>query len=311
MKETHLNNDVTALARELAEETGCRVQTHEPLADHTSFRIGGPADLFVVVPGERELEKLLPVLSRSGRPWVVLGNGTNLLVADAGYRGVVVRLGEGFRTLTRTARGLAAGAATPLPALARAAVEAGLAGCEFLAGIPGTVGGAVHMNAGAWGASLADIVAAVNTRREDGAEAVYVPAELHFGYRTSRFAGSREVVTRVEVALQPGEAEEIKRRTAELMAARRRTQPVGLPSAGSVFKNPPGAKAGQLLEAAGVKGLRRGGAQVSEIHANFIVNTGGATAADVLGLISELQRRVEERFGVALEPEIQLLGVDS
>lgn len=299
---------LASLAGELAAETGCRTYVEEPLAAHTSFRLGGPADLYVVVPGERELSSLLPALARLGRPWTVLGNGTNLLVADEGYRGVAVRLGEGFRTLKRTARGLAAGAAVALPALARTAVDAELAGCEFLSGIPGTIGGAVRMNAGAWGASLADIVTEVNVRRGDGSEHAYARDELGFGYRSSRLAEGGEVVTRVEVALQPGNGEEIRRRTAELLAARKRTQPLGLPSAGSVFKNPPGAKVGELLEAVDAKGLRRGGAEVSGLHANFIVNTGGATAADVRWLIGELQRRVVERFGIALEPEVKFLG---
>ncbi len=300
-------HELVAVAEQLAGETGCSVAVREPMASHTSFRIGGPADLFAVAPGEKELRRLLPALERLGRPWVVVGNGTNLLVADEGYRGVVVRLGTGFRQLARTARGLAAGAAVPLPALARAAVDAGLTGGEFLAGIPGTVGGAVRMNAGAWGASLSDILSGVTTVRADGTEAAYRPSELGFDYRTSLLTGSGEVVTRIEVALQPGEREAIRRRTAALLAARRRTQPPG-PSAGSVFQNPPGAKAGQLLEAVGAKGLRRGGAEVSPLHANFIVNAGGATAADVKGLIEELQRRVRERFGVVLEPEIRFLG---
>lgn len=296
-----------AVAAELSAATGCPVWASEPMSAHTSFRIGGPADLFVLVPGERELTRLLPALGRLGRPWVVVGNGTNLLVADEGYRGVAVRLGDGFRHLNRTARGLLAGAALPLPTLARAAVDAELAGCEFLAGIPGTVGGAVRMNAGAWGASLSEIVASVTVRQPDGTEAGYTPAALEFGYRTSRLLRTPEVVTRVEVALPPGEREAIRRRTAELLAARRRTQPQG-PSAGSVFKNPPGDKAGRLLEAVGAQGLRHGGAEVSSRHANFILNTGGATAADVRWLIRELQWRVRERFGVTLEPEIQFLG---
>ncbi|MDI6870248.1 MAG: UDP-N-acetylmuramate dehydrogenase [Bacillota bacterium] len=308
MKQTmEMERHLSELAGQLEGETGCSVWALEPLAAHTSFRIGGPADLFAVVPGEKELSRLLPALGQLGRPWVVVGNGTNLLVADDGYRGVVVRLGVGFRQLSRTARGLAAGAAVPLPALTRAAVDAELTGCEFLSGIPGTVGGAVVMNAGAWGASLSDILAGVTTFRPDGTEAAYTPSELGFGYRTCLLAGSGEVVTRVETALRPGERESIRHRTAELLAARRRTQPQG-PSAGSVFKNPPGAKAGQLLEAVGAKGLRRGGAEVSRVHANFIVNTGGATAADVAWLIKELQRRVEERFGTRLEPEVKFLG---
>jgi UDP-N-acetylmuramate dehydrogenase len=299
--------ELSALAEELAAETDCSVAVREPMAAHTSFRIGGPADLYAVAPGEKELGRLLPALERLGRPWLVVGNGTNLLVADEGYRGVVVRLGRGFRQLTRTARGLAAGAAVPLPALAGAAVDAGLTGAEFLTGIPGTVGGAVRMNAGAWGSSLANLLSSVTLIGADGTRAVHGPEELGFGYRTSRLTGSGEVVIRVAVALRPGEREAIRNRMAALLADRQRTQPSG-PSAGSVFKNPPGAKAGQLLEAVGAKGLRRGGAEVSQLHANFIINTGSATATDVKALIEELQRRVRERFGLVLEPEIRLLG---
>lgn len=299
--------ELSRLAERLAAETGCFVWVLEPMAAHTSFRIGGPADLFVVAPGEKALARLLPALDQAKRPWVAVGNGTNLLVADEGYRGVVVRLGEGFRQLRRSAQGLVAGGALPLPAMARGAVDAGLTGAEFLSGIPGTVGGAVRMNAGAWGTSLGDILTSVTTCRSDGREGVYVPSELGFAYRQSRLTGTGEVVTRIEVALLPGEREEIRRRTAELLSARRRSQPVG-PSAGSVFKNPPGAKAGKLLEEVGAKGLRVGGARVSELHANFILNAGGATAADVVDLIRELRRRVHERFGILLETEIRFLG---
>ncbi|MGE5552440.1 MAG: UDP-N-acetylmuramate dehydrogenase [Betaproteobacteria bacterium] len=308
MNETvQTERELEALAERLTRETGCSVWIREPMAAHTSFGIGGPADLFVVAPGEKELSLLLPALTQLQLPWLVIGNGSNLLVADEGYRGVVVRLGVGFRQLARTARGLTAGAAVSLPALARAAVDAELTGAEFLSGIPGTVGGAVTMNAGAWGASLSDILVSVVTCKADGTQGGYAPAEVGFGYRTSGLTGTGEVVTRVEVALQPGEREAIRRRTAELLAARRRTQPPGR-SAGSVFKNPPGAKAGQLLEAVGAKGLQRGGAEVSKIHANFIVNVGAATAADVRWLVEELQRRVRERFGIALEPEIKFVG---
>jgi UDP-N-acetylmuramate dehydrogenase len=203
---------------------------------------------------------------------------------------------------------LSAGAALPLPALARAAVDAELAGCEFLSGIPGTVGGGLRMNAGAWGACLADVVVAVTVRTADGSELAYTGDEMGFGYRTSRLVDSGEVATRVELALRPGEGEAIRRRTAELLGARKRTQPSG-PSAGSVFKNPPGASAGQLVEAVGGKGLRQGGAEVSQLHANFIINTGGATAVDVIGLIRELQRRVRDRFGIELETEVRFLGL--
>lgn len=301
---------IERLAQVLTEETGCEARTGELLAAHTSFRIGGPADLFLLVPGEPELARLLPALRQRGLRYLVLGNGTNLLFSDQGYRGAVIWLGEAFRHVMRTGRGLVAGAAVPLPVVARAAAEAELAGCEFLAGIPGSLGGAVCMNAGAWGASLSDVVSRVWTVNPAGEQMSYAAAELGFAYRTSRLQGSREVVTRVEFTLRPDEASEIKRRTAELLEARRRTQPAGQPNAGSVFKNPPGGKAGQLLEAAGVKGLRRGGAEVSPLHANFIVNAGGATAADVLWLIGEMKRRVVERSGIQLEPELRLISED-
>ncbi|MGE5508271.1 MAG: UDP-N-acetylmuramate dehydrogenase [Chitinophagales bacterium] len=299
---------IDRLANALSEETGCEVKTGEPLASHTSFRIGGPADLFMTVPGDRELERLLPALGRRGLRYFVLGNGTNLLFSDDGFRGAVIRLGEHFRQIARTGRELSAGAAVALPAIARAAADAELAGCEFLAGIPGSLGGAVCMNAGAWGASLSDIVSRVWVVDRQGDRVSYGGAEMAFGYRTSRLLGSGEVVTRVELALHPGEVSEIRRRTAELLEARRRSQPLGVPNAGSVFKNPPGGKAGRLLEEAGVKGLRRGGAEVSRVHANFIVNTGGATAADVLWLVREMQRRVFVQTGVMLEPELRLVG---
>jgi len=282
--------------------------TGEPLAAHTSFRIGGPALLFAAPPDAKALRRLLAFCADERLPWLVLGRGTNLLVSDAGYNGLVIHMGKAWAWLRISGQTAEVGAGYPLPALARKTAEAGLAGLEFAAGIPGSTGGAVAMNAGAFGANMAAVVRDVDCILPSGEACSLANAEMGFAYRHSRALGEAMIVVGVHLALTLGRPEDIARRMADFQAQRKARQPLTSWSAGSVFRNPPGDAAGRLIEAAGCKGLRRGGALVSPKHANFIVNTGGATAADVAALMAEVQRRVWETFGVWLEPEIKLVG---
>ena len=284
------------------------LRLNEPMSGHTSFRIGGPALFFATPTDVPTLRSLLAFCCAEGLPWFVLGFGTNLLVADAGYRGMVIHLRRGWESLHVSGTGMEVGAGHSLPKLARKAAEAGLSGLEFAAGIPGSVGGALAMNAGAFGGCMADAVRRADCLTPDRGEVSLNAAEMAFAYRHSRILDEPLIVTRAHLALKPDERQTILRRMEEFQAQRKTRQPWSARSAGSVFRNPPGDAAGRLIEAAGCKGLRVGGALVSPKHANFIVNAGGATAADVLALLREVQRRVREQSGVRLEPEITLLG---
>ncbi|GAB4400052.1 MAG: UDP-N-acetylmuramate dehydrogenase [Anaerolineales bacterium] len=280
----------------------------EPLAPRTSFRIGGPALLFASPPDVDALRRALAFCADEGIPWFVMGRGTNLLVSDAGYSGMVIHMGKAWAWLRISGSAVDVGAGYPLPALARKAADAGLSGLEFAAGIPGSTGGAIAMNAGAFGGSMAQVVCEVDCILPSGEARSLTAAEMAFAYRHSRALAESMILTGARLLLAPDNPDEIRRRMADFQAQRKARQPLSAWSAGSVFRNPPGDAAGRLIEAARCKGLRQGGALVSPKHANFIVNTGGATAADVLALMREVQRRVEEAFGVRLEPEIKLLG---
>lgn len=302
-----------ALAAALAAR-GARPRPDEPLARHTSFRIGGPADLLVVVESGRELADVLGVCHAHGAPVLFLGGGTNLLVSDRGVRGVVVKLGKSFDFVewdlddldVRGAR-LRVGAAVPLKRLVHQTVAAGLAGLEFAEGIPGTVGGGLLMNAGAFGGEIGAVVGALEVVTAEGAVRTLARTELAFDYRRLTLP-TRAIVAAVRLQLRRGEPATLAAAVADARGRRERHQPRGYPNAGSIFKNPSGEHAGRLIEAAGLKGARLGGAMISERHANFIVNLGGARAADVAGLMGLAGRAVRERFGVALEPEIRLVG---
>jgi len=280
----------------------------EPLAPRTSFRIGGPALLFASPPDVDALRRALAFCADEGLAWFVMGRGTNLLVSDAGYNGMVIHMGKAWAWLRISGSTVEVGAGYPMPALARKTADGGLAGLEFAAGIPGSTGGAIAMNAGAFGDSMAQVVRAVDCILPSGEMHTLNDAEMAFAYRHSRALAESMIIAGARLILTPDNPGEIRRRMADCQAQRKARQPLSAWSAGSVFRNPPGDAAGRLIEAAGGKGLRRGGALVSPKHANFIVNTGGATAADVLALMREIQRRVWEAFGVRLEPEIKLLG---
>jgi UDP-N-acetylmuramate dehydrogenase len=295
------------LEQELRARFGARLRTGAPLAELTSFRIGGPADALLAVESEDELRAALAAAWCERVPAFCLGAGTNLLVSDRGVRGLVVRLGEGFTRLEFDGVRVRAGAAARFGALVYEAVERGLMGLEFGEGIPGSVGGGLVMNAGAFGGEIERVVKLVHGVNEQGQSLALSPAEVKFSYRRTQLP-PRFVITRVDFELQPGDRDQLRARVAELKAKRATRQPRGLPNAGSIFKNPPGNFAGRLLESAGLKGARLGAAAFSTEHANFIVNLGGACAEDVRRLIDLARSRVKEQSGVALEAEVRMVG---
>ena len=287
---------------------GERLRTRFWLAPLTTFRIGGPAALFLEPESEADIVAVSEAVRESGVPVAILGKGSNVLVADAGFDGVVLRLGRTYRWSARDGDRLTAGGATPLPALAGVALAHELTGLEFGVAIPASMGGAVMMNAGAHGGELADVLESVDAFALSEGAARRLPApEAGFSYRRSAFAPNT-VVVGATVRLSPGEPSEIRARMDEAREWRRRTQPLAEPNCGSVFTNPPGDHAARLIDEAGGKGLRVGLASVSAKHANFIVVADGATAADVVTLIALIQDQVAERSGVRLEPEVRIIG---
>lgn len=283
-----------------------RILTGEPLSRHTTWRVGGAADLFLVPADREDLCAALALLGVAGIPWFPLGAGSNLLVRDGGFRGAAIHLGA-LRELIFLPGGEAvAGGGLPLMTLIRQAARRGLSGLEALGGIPGTVGGGIVMNAGAGGQDLSGVVVAATVATAEGEE-TWAAERLAFGYRSSALTG-REIVTGARLRFggaDPGELEEEIRRR---LAHRRAVHGVGGPNAGSVFKNPPGEAAWRLIEQAGLRGARIGGAQVSAKHCNFIVNTGGARAADILALIDRVREEVRRRSGIELETEVKIIG---
>jgi UDP-N-acetylmuramate dehydrogenase len=279
-----------------------------PLAPYTSFRIGGPAS-FLLMPVDREDLKAAMTFSRdAAMPVQVLGGGSNTLVRDGGFRGVAIHL-KAFQALERTSDTVTAGAGVRVSRLLAFCAREGLTGLEILSGVPGTVGGAVWGNAGAWGGATADCLAAVEIVTAAGEERVLRRQDIPFRYRASGLpVGS--VVVQAAFALAPGDPTAIRRRISGYLVRRNASQPVEFRSAGSIFKNPPGAYAGQLVEQVGLKGTRIGGAMISAKHGNFIVNLGGARAADVLALVALARARVREATGIELELEMRVVGED-
>ncbi|CAB1128467.1 UDP-N-acetylenolpyruvoylglucosamine reductase [Candidatus Hydrogenisulfobacillus filiaventi] len=299
---------VTApLVRDLRRLTDA-VREAEPMARHTTFRIGGPADVYVEPEDRDRLVAVLDYLTARGVPYQVVGQGSNLLVADAGVRGVVVSPVKALRRLDFEGRRARAGAGVLLTQLAHAARRRALAGCEFAVAIPGTLGGGLFMNAGAHGSSLAAVVAAAEVWTPERGVVRLPAAELGLSYRHSRLWEAGWVVLEAWLELEPDSGEAITARMRHVVAVRRRTQPVGHPNAGSVFKNPPQDYAGRLIDAVGAKGWRVGGAEVSSLHANFINNRGGARAADVLCLMRRIRAAVHREYGVILRPEVRWVG---
>ncbi len=288
------------------------VVLNAPMAELTTLRVGGPADVLVRPADVDDLRDLLGLLAERAVPCFVLGAGSNLVVRDGGIRGAVVQLGEPFRWIepvedSAGAVRFEAGAGLTLRMLVRWAVDRGVAGFEALSGIPGTVGGAVAMNAGAWGTEMADRLVEVRLMVPDGTERVLGRGDLRAGYRHMDLPEGAVVVSAV-LEGTPDDPEQVKARTRQFYQRRRDTQPVHEPSAGSVFKNPPGHKAARLIEACGLKGVRVGDAEVSRLHANFIVNTGKATAGQVVALMGMIRERVYVKHRVQLEPEVRIVG---
>jgi UDP-N-acetylmuramate dehydrogenase len=298
---------MSALEDQLRARFGARLKTNQMLAEFTSFRIGGPADLLVEAENETELTNALAAANRCGAQAFCLGAGTNLLVSDRGMRGLVVRLGRGFEEIQIDGSRVRAGAAAQFGTLVETVIERGLAGLEFGEGIPGTVGGGLVMNAGAFGGELARVVTMVHGATSQGELRALSAAEVKFAYRRTDLPPGF-IITRVEFELAEGNHEALRERVADLKARRASHQPRGFPNAGSIFKNPPGNFAGRLLEGCGLKGERMGGAAFSEQHANFIVNLGDARAAEVRALIDLARKKVKESTGVCLEPEVKLVG---
>lgn len=296
----------TALAQ-LREGVSGTVRADEPLARHTSYRIGGPASIYVECDSVNDLSLALEILSANEVEWTVLGKGSNVLASDAGYEGAVLVLGRDFKKHTVDGEHIRSGAAVSLAALVQDAFGRGLSGLEFAVGVPGTLGGALAMNAGSREEWIGAIVESVTLFSPQTGLTCIRGSEVRWGYRSTDLP-KRGVICEASLRVEPGEPERIRRVMEASLNRRKKSQPLGKPSAGSVFVNPPGDSAGRLIEAAGLKGARVGGAQVSEVHANFIVNAGGASAADVLELVRLIRETVEDGYGVELKPEIRFLG---
>lgn len=280
----------------------------EPMSRHTSFKIGGPADMFVQPASAEELWRVLGVAREERVPFFVIGNGSNLLVSDEGFRGMIIHTGGNLKEISVEDTIIHAQAGAKLSAVARAALDHGLTGLEFAAGIPGSLGGAVSMNAGAYGGEMKDILLDVEVITEEGERRVVPAEDMDLSYRHSVVFDRHYVVVSARMKLMPGDPEQIKARMDELALARKEKQPLEYPSAGSTFKRPEGYFAGKLIQDAGLKGYTVGGAQVSEKHSGFVVNKGNATAEEVLFLIRQVQKKVKQQFDVDLEPEVRMLG---
>ncbi len=279
----------------------------EPLSRHTTFRIGGPADCLVEIRRKEEIGPVIRFAEKEGLPWFILGRGSNLLVSDEGYHGIVLHISPEMNQVHIDGNRVTAQAGILNSQLASILQKEGLAGFEFAAGIPGTLGGGIYMNGGAYGGEMKDILESVTALTPSG-EIVVLPKEsLKLGYRDSIFQHEPLIILEAEMLFAPGDPEEILAKMQDLMDRRVSKQPLEWPSAGSVFKRPVGYFAGGLIEQAGLKGCRVGGAEVSQKHAGFIINVGGATAEDVVGLIRRIQQVVEEQTGVHLEPEMRIL----
>ena len=283
------------------------LQYHVALAPYTTMHVGGSAALFAEPKNPEQLESIILSAKECDIPVLVLGNGSNLLISDSGFDGLAIHLGREFAEMTVCDNILTAQAGASLAAAARTAAAHSLSGLEFAAGIPGTIGGAVCMNAGAYGGEIAQVILSARALTPSGIKTLSAD-ELALGYRTSAVAKNHWIVLDAVFSLANGDAEQIRQTMADLAARRREKQPLQYPSCGSFFKRPAGHYAGALIEQAGLKGYRIGDAQVSEMHAGFIINRGHATAADIYRLMRHVQRTVQEQSGILLEPEVRLIG---
>ena len=311
MSMAELSSDPRRTATRLAEELtgkGMRVKVDEPVARYTSFRLGGPALLFIEPASQEELSVIARETSKQGLPTLMIGRGSNLLISDAGFEGAVIRLGKAFEGIDNQDGLVRAGGAAPLPQVANWAARRSLSGLEFAIAIPASVGGAVRMNAGAHGSSISDVLfEATLCNMSDGAIRRLSPGDLGMSYRHTNI-GASSVVCAATFKLVAGAKASIMQKMDGYRAHRAQTQPTEAPNAGSMFKNTPEGSAGALIESAGLKGLARGGARVSEKHANFFLAPEGTTAQDVYDLMAVVQATVKESVGVLLEPEVSLVG---
>lgn len=279
-----------------------------PMKEVTSFQIGGPVDYFIEPRSEEELKDVIVSVERDEMPWMIMGKGTNMVVSDKGIRGAVIRLENYFSDVRVEGTRVVAQSGASMKKVAEAACEASLTGLEFAHGIPGAVGGAMTMNAGAYGGEMKDVVESVKVMHHDGTTEVIPGDQMDFRYRNSRVYDEKLVVLEATFLLQPGEQDEIQSQMDELWNRRVSKQPLEYPSAGSTFKRPVGYFAGQLIDQAGLRGLKHGGAQVSQKHCGFVINCGDATCKDVVELIRMVQEAVYEKHGVELETEVKVLG---
>ena len=301
------NRDYKSI-KSVAEKYACKTIENASMKDFTTFNTGGICPLVVSPSGTEALSEILKVCKKSGVPYTVLGNGSNVLVSDDGIDGIVIHIADGLSKLTLTDENtIFCEAGLKLGTLCNFALENSLSGLEFAFGIPGSVGGAIFMNAGAYGGEMKDVVSRVYHIDRDGNEGSFTPDELLFGYRTSVYENNGFIVTGVEFTLKKGDKAKIKETMNELLGRRKDKQPLEFPSAGSTFKRPEGHFAGALIEQCSLKGKQIGGARVSEKHAGFVINTGNATTRDILDLIEFIKATVKEETGVTLSPEVRFL----
>ena len=285
-----------------------RVLFDEPMSQHTTFRIGGPADVFAMPENYEQIREVLRLCREEKLPFFVLGNGSNLLVSDSGYRGVIIQMDRNMEEIRVEGEEIHACAGALLSSVAVAARNASLTGFEFAGGIPGTLGGGVAMNAGAYGGEIKDCIVSAKVLTKEGERVVLKKEDLQLSYRNSVILQKGYLVLEATFSFEKGNPAEIQEEIKELNKRRREKQPLEYPSAGSTFKRPEGYFAGKLIEDAGLKGVTVGGAQVSTLHSGFIINKGGATATDIIQLITLVQNRVYDEFGVMLHPEVRIIG---
>lgn len=287
-----------------------RILEGEALANHTSFRVGGPADYLLMPARKEEIKEAIQLAKAQKVPFFVIGNGSNLLVSDQGFRGLIIQIGKGFQEVEVEGNKIHAQAGALLSGVAKKALEHSLTGFEFAAGIPGSFGGAVCMNAGAYGGEMKQVLESVELLTSEGEFITLAAQDMDLSYRHSCVFDKEYIVIGATIRLESGDQEAIKERMAELAQARREKQPLEYPSAGSTFKRPEGYFAGKLIQDAGLKGYTVGGAQVSEKHSGFVINKGGASAEEICFLIKQVQKKVLDAYGVFMETEVRFLGFD-
>ena len=301
-----MNNTIKKLEAVMATEN---IKENEPMKNHTSFKVGGPADLFLMPQSKAELQKVLAICKESPIPRYFIGNGSNLIVRDGGYRGIIIST-KALNQVSVVGETVVAEPGISLKDLANAALAAKLTGLEFASGIPGSLGGAVTMNAGAYDGEMKGVITSITVITEDGSLKTIAADQCQFGYRSSILQQHPWLLISVELTLKTGDAAAIAAKMADLNSQRQLKQPLEYPSAGSTFRRPVGYYAGKLVQDAGFRGYAIGGAQVSEKHSGFVINKGGATAADILNLIAAIQAAVKTQFGVDLKTEVIVIGND-